>query len=137
MVAALAGIAGFLPIAFAHTAQWQLILAGILANVYISLGYSALPALVVGNSDAGETGIATSMNGIARSVGNSMAAAVVAVLLSRTTAAGAPQETGFTAIFLAGAGAAALAMWLIALSRPRPRHAGFGDRAQTSIPLRR
>jgi predicted MFS family arabinose efflux permease len=119
MVAALAGIAGFLFIAFAHTSPWQVITANILANAYISLGYGALPALVVGASQAGETGVATSMNAIARTVGSSTAAAIVAVALAHTTAAGTPAESSFTLIFCLGAATAALAMVLIALSRPR------------------
>ncbi|QZT65167.1 MFS transporter [Mycolicibacterium austroafricanum] len=119
MVAALAGIAGFLFIAFAHSAPWQVVTASILANAYISLGYGALPALVVGDSEPGETGVATSMNAIARTVGSSTAAAVVAVLIGRTTAAGAPSESSFTAIFLGGAVTAFLAMALIAVSHPR------------------
>ncbi|KWX56646.1 MFS transporter [Mycobacterium sp. NAZ190054] len=119
MVAALAGIGGFLFIAFAHTSPWQVIIANVLANAYISLGYGALPALVVGSSHAGETGVATSMNAIARTIGSSTAAAIVAVLLARTTAAGTPAESSFTLIFCAGALTAVLAMVLIALSRPR------------------
>ncbi|ABM14182.1 MULTISPECIES: MFS transporter [Mycolicibacterium] len=119
VVAALAGIAGFLFIAFAHSAPWQVVTASILANAYISLGYGALPALVVGDSEPGETGVATSMNAIARTVGSSTAAAVVAVLIGRTTAAGAPSESSFTAIFLGGAVTAFLAMALIAVSHPR------------------
>ncbi len=47
VVAAAAGITGFLFIALAHSAPWQVIAASILANAYISLGYGALPALVV------------------------------------------------------------------------------------------
>ncbi|MBB2993032.1 MFS family permease [Mycolicibacterium iranicum] len=121
VVAALVGIAGFLLIAFLHASPWQVIVANILANAYISLGYGALPALVVADSDAGETGVATSMNAIARTVGGSMAAAVVAVLLARTSESGVPLESSFTAIFLAGAGTAVLAMTLIAISRPRHR----------------
>ena len=66
VVAAAAGITGFLFIALAHSAPWQIIAASILANAYISLGYGALPALVVSEVDAGETGVATSMNAIAR-----------------------------------------------------------------------
>ncbi|HET7666788.1 MAG TPA: MFS transporter [Mycobacterium sp.] len=94
--------------------------ASILANAYISLGYGALPALVVAEVDAGETGVATSMNAIARTVGSSMAAAMVAVLLGRTIAGTRlPMESSFVAIFLAGAATAALALVLIALSRPR------------------
>ncbi len=46
-------------------AAWQVIVASILANGYIALGYGALPALVVSEVDAGETGVATSMNAIA------------------------------------------------------------------------
>jgi MFS family permease len=118
MTAAVAGIAGFLFIALAHHAPWQIIAASILANAYIALGYGALPALVVAEVDAGETGVATSMNAIARTVGSSLAAALVAVLLGRTTA-GVPMESSFVAIFVGGAATATLAMVLIALSRPR------------------
>ena len=122
VVAALAGIAGFLFIALAHDRAWQVIVAGILANAYISLGYGALPALVVSEVDAGETGVATSMNAIARTIGSSTAAALVAVLLSQTVAGtGVPAESGFLVIFLGGAVTAVLAMVLIALSRPRPQ----------------
>src|SRR6185437_12403034 len=118
VIAAVAGIVGFLFIALEHSAPWQIIAASILANAYISLGYGALPALVVAEVDAGETGVATSMNAIARTVGSSMAAALVAVLLGRTMA-GAPMESSFVAIFVSGAATAALAMVLIAFSRPR------------------
>jgi MFS family permease len=122
VTAAVAGIAGFLFIAFAHSQAWQVIVAGILANAYISLGYGALPALVVSEVDANETGVATSMNAIARTIGSSTAAALVAVLVSRLVAgAGVPMESSFVAIFIGGAATAALAMVLIALSRPGAR----------------
>lgn len=123
VVAALAGIAGFLFIALAHSQTWQIIVASILANAYISLGYGALPALVVSEVDADETGVATGMNAIARTIGSSIAAAVVAVLLTRTApGVGTPMESSFEAIFFGGAVTATLAMLLIAVSRPRRRH---------------
>ena len=122
VVAAAAGITGFLFIAFAHSAPWQVIAASILANVYISLGYGALPTLVVNEVAAGETGVATSMNAIARTIGSSTAAALVAVLLARTVGGtSVPMESSFVAIFIGGAATAALAMVLIALSRVRAR----------------
>lgn len=125
LVAAAAGITGFLFIAFAHSATWQVIAASILANAYISLGYGALPALVVNEVDAGETGVATSMNAIARTIGSSTAAALVAVLLGRTAAGtSVPMESSFVAIFVGGAVTAGLAMVLIGLSRT---HAGRVD----------
>jgi MFS family permease len=122
VVAALAGIAGFLFIAFAHSAPWQVIAASILANAYISLGYGALPALIVSEVEAGETGVATSMNAIARTIGSSTAAALVAVLLGRAaTASSVPTQSSFVAIFIGGAATAALVIVLITVSRPRPR----------------
>jgi MFS family permease len=118
VAAAVAGIAGFVMLAGVHARPWQVIVAGMLANAYISLGYGALPALIVGDVEPAETGVATSMNAIARTVGSSTAAAVVAVLLShRDLATGVPAESGFIVTFCAGAATAALALMLIALSR--------------------
>jgi MFS family permease len=117
---ALTGIVGFLWLALAHSLPWQVIAAGILVNAYISLGYGALPALVVSEVDGDETGVATGVNAIARTVGSSIAAAAVAVLLGRSAGAtGLPSEHAFVVIFLAGAVTAGLAMVLIALSRSR------------------
>jgi MFS family permease len=118
VVAAAAGITGFLFIAFVHSAPWQVIVASILANAYISLGYGALPALVVSEVTAAETGVATGMNAIARTIGSSIAAALVAVLLGRTAGGtSVPMESSFVAIFGGGAVTGAAAMVLIALSR--------------------
>ena len=118
VVATVAGIAGFLFIALAHSQPWQVIVAGILANAYISLGYGALPALVVGEAEAGETAVATSINAIARTVGSSTAAAVVAVLLGPIRD---PAGEQLRRDLPRGAATAALAMVLIALSRPQRR----------------
>lgn len=120
---AVSGIVGFLFIAVAHSQPWQVIVAGIFANGYISLAYGALPALVVSEVDAGETGVATSMNAIARTVGSSIAAALVAVLLGQSAVGDTamPLESMFVAIFVAGAVTAGLALVLIAISRPQQR----------------
>jgi MFS family permease len=104
-----------------HSTRWQVIAAGVLANAYISLAYGALPALVVREVDAGETGVATSMNAIARTIGSSVAAAIVAVLLSRSHN-GYTAESSFIAIFALGAVTALAALALITASRPRLRH---------------
>lgn len=117
---ALTGIVGFVWLALVHSLPWQVIAAGILVNAYISLGYGALPALVVSEVDGDETGVATGVNAIARTVGSSIAAAAVAVLLGQSASAtGLPPEHAFVVIFLAGAVTAGLAMVLIALSRSR------------------
>ncbi|MGH3641773.1 MAG: MFS transporter [Mycobacterium sp.] len=125
---AMAGIVGFLWLALAHSQPWQVIVAGIWTNAYISLAYGALPALVVSEVDGGETGVATGVNAIARTVGSAIAAAAVAVVLARTVAGtGLPPEHGFVMIFIAGAVTAGLAMVLIALSRGGRRKADSID----------
>lgn len=121
---AMTGIVGFLWLALAHSQPWQVIVAGIWTNAYISLAYGALPALVVSEVESGETGVATGVNAIARTVGSSIAAAAVAVLLGRTVAGtGLPSEHAFVTIFIAGAVTAGLAMVLIAVSRGGRREA--------------
>jgi MFS family permease len=114
------GIVGFSLLALAHSEPWQVIAAGVLVNVYISLAYGALPSLVVREVDIGETGVATSMNAIARTVGASISAAVVAVLLGRN-GRGHPPESSYTIIFGLGALTGLVALLLIAASRPRLR----------------
>ncbi|KDF02390.1 major facilitator transporter [Mycolicibacterium aromaticivorans JS19b1 = JCM 16368] len=126
MVGAGAGVLGFVLLAVLHHQPWQVILAGVLANAYISLAYGALPALVVREVDAGETGVATSMNAIARTVGSSIAAAIVAVLLGRSDHGHTP-ESSFTVIFALGAITAAAAMLLIAITRPKLRDTSTED----------
>ena len=131
---AVTGIVGFLWLALAHSQPWQVIVAGIWINAYISLAYGALPALVVSEVDNDETGVATGVNAIARTVGSSIAAALVAVLLGRSAAAtGLPTEHAFVVIFLAGAVTAGLAMVLIAcLAQPT----GHADSAEATVDSR-
>ena len=114
------GMAGFAMLAIAHSEPWQVIAAGVLVNVYISLAYGALPSLVVREVEPGETGVATSMNAIARTIGASTAAAIVAVLLSRA-GNGHPPESSSTIIFALGAFTGLIALVLIAASKPRLR----------------
>ena len=126
IVGAVLGVLGFAMLAIAHSTAWQVIIASLLVNAYISLAYGALPALVVSEVEVEETGVATSINAIARTVGASVAAALVAVLLSRNPQ-GFPPESSYTAVFVLGAVAAIIGMLLIAASNPRLRAASAGD----------
>ena len=119
------GVVGFTVLALAllpaePARAWQVIVGAVLVNAYISLAYGAIPALVVAEVDPDETAVATSMNAIARSIGSSVSAALVAVLLSRGHSA-YPPESSFTVIFALGAVTGTIAMALIARSRPRLR----------------
>jgi MFS family permease len=114
------GLVGFSLLAVAHASAWQVIAASLLVNAYISLAYGALPALVIQEVDVGETGVATSINAISRTVGAAVAAAIVAVLLSRNLH-GYPPESSYTATFALGALTGLIGLILIAASRPRLR----------------
>jgi len=115
-VGAAAGFTGFTILIGWHSAPWQVIIAGLLTNAYISLAYGALPVLIVQDVNADETGIATSLNAIVRMVGAAVAAAIVGVLLTPGVD-GHPSETGFINIFALGAATALGAILLIARKR--------------------
>jgi len=115
-VGAAAGFTGFTMLIGWHSAPWQIIVAGLLTNAYISLAYGALPVLIIGDVAADETGIATSLNAIVRMVGAALAAALVGVLLTPGVD-GHPSEGGFTAVFALGAATALGTILLIARKR--------------------
>lgn len=123
-----AGVVGFVMLAGWHTERWQVIVAGLLTNAYISLAYGALPAMIVGEVGPGETGVANSLNGIFRKVGGAAAAAMVAALLT-PAGGGSPSEGGFLAVFVAGALTAAGLLVLVWLGRVK-----VADRA-SRVPL--
>lgn len=101
---AFVGMAGFTSLAIWHTHPWQVVLASMLTNAYINLGYGALPVMVLRNGVAEhETGIATSLNTIFRKVGSAIAAAVLAGVEKPAAATGLIPEAAFTAIFVLGA----------------------------------
>jgi MFS family permease len=110
-----AGAVGFSALMLWHTHPWQIILAGLLTNAYISLAYGALPVLVLQHVAEDETGIATSLNAIFRKVGSAIAAAMFAGV-ETPGADGHIPEGAFIAIFALGA-VTALAALLLALRR--------------------
>lgn len=108
---AAAGAFGFSMLVVWHSSAWQVVLAALLTNAYISLAYGALPVLILQDVKEHETGIATSLNAIARKVGSGIAAAIVGALLS--VSGGPVPETAFATIFGLGAAAAVGTILLI------------------------
>lgn len=107
----LSGVLGFAMLTFWHSQAWQVVLAGVLTNVYLSLAYGALPAMIIGDVEPGETGVATSLNGTFSKMAGSTAAAMVGAVLAPLNG-GHPVETGFTVVFVAGIVTAGLVMVL-------------------------
>ncbi|QIX28760.1 MFS transporter [Nocardioides sp. JQ2195] len=93
----------------------------IIASSGVGLAYGAMPALIMGSVPVSETASANSFNTLTRSVGTSIAAAVVGVVLAQMTMdlgpVQVPTENGFRTGLLLGAGVALLAS-LIAMAIP-------------------
>ena len=103
-------------------APWQLMVASLVASAGVGIGYAAMPTLILDNVPLHEAGSGVGVNALMRSVGTTVAGAVMAAILtSRTTSLGGvvlPSRTAFELCFLVGA-AAALAGALVALLVPR------------------
>ncbi len=114
------GAVGYTLLALPQLARWEVIGAAILTSIYISLAYGSLPSLIIREVEPGETGVATSMNAIARTIGAALAAALIAVLLTRSGHSSDPRLS-YTIMFTLGAVTACAAIFLILLSRTRLR----------------
>ncbi|WP_433058670.1 MFS transporter [Dactylosporangium sp. CS-033363] len=128
VIAAVLAGAGFAMLALLHTATWQVIVGALAVNSAVTFGYAALPALLIANVEPAETGIANSVNSIARSVGMSLGTAFVVTMVTRNPIPGPvplPREAQFVTIFAVGAALAVLAAVVVAWALPRPRPATF------------
>jgi MFS family permease len=104
-------------------APWQLMVASLVASAGVGIGYAAMPTLILDNVPVHEAGSGVGVNALMRSVGTTVAGAVMAAILtSRTVTLGSgvaiPDESALRLCFLVGA-AAALAGALVALLVPR------------------
>ncbi|WP_073260144.1 MFS transporter [Cryptosporangium aurantiacum] len=111
-------VAAFALPAVAHGEAWQVLLSGVLTGAGIGLAFSAMSNAIIEAVPAGQTGEATSVNAIARTIGSSIGTAVVAaVITSNTTPQGLPTDDAFTYGFWVCAGVAVLAI-VAALALP-------------------
>ena len=120
MVACAIGVCGFAFVGFAHDRPWQVIVAVAVLNVFVSVAYGALPAMLVEHVSLHDTGVANGINAIARTFGSSLASALVGMLLATITIAGTaiPSERAFVAAFVIGGVTALAAGFVAGASRP-------------------
>jgi EmrB/QacA subfamily drug resistance transporter len=103
-----------------HAHEWQLYVGSALLGLGLGLGLSAMANLVVHAVPQSQTGIATAINMIARSVGGAVGAQAAAAILTASAVTGhLPTESGYSDAFLVSA-AAALVAWAAAIVIPRP-----------------
>ncbi len=113
LIGSVLGLIGFAGMVVFHTEAWEFIIFATLTQVTVAIGFAALPALLVQAVEPADTGVANSVNSIARSVGSAVASALVVTLLSSNLDAVTtlPTETAYNLIL--GLGAAAFAINIV------------------------
>ncbi|WP_336206351.1 MFS transporter [Nonomuraea sp. LPB2021202275-12-8] len=125
---------------------WGLMIASCVGNIGVGLAYGAMPALIMGAVPRTETASANSFNTLMRSIGTSVSAAVVGVVLAQMTVTMGghplPSEAGFRTVLLIGCGVALVAA-LVTLTIPRqqgdaePAHHVPAEAARPAAPVSR
>jgi MFS family permease len=91
------GVGTFALLTFAHTAQWQILLAMVVEGIGFGLAFSSMSALVVMAVPPEQTGVASGMNANIRTIGGSIGAAVMSSIVTSGVRAGSiPHESGYT-----------------------------------------
>jgi MFS family permease len=122
-------LAVYLSLTVAHRHAWQLILATTALGLGLGFGLGALANLIVVAVGPRQTGVATAMNTVTRTLGGAFGAAIVAECLAR----GGSLDGDFALAFAACAGALALGIGAV-LAIPGK---GPGVNLRTFHPLRR
>jgi EmrB/QacA subfamily drug resistance transporter len=111
--------AAFALLAAAHDQSWQIYLASTVLGVGMGFAFAAMANLIVRAVPQTQTGEATGMNTIMRTVGGAMGGQIAATIVTGHLAAtGLPSETGYTTAFMMSAIVAAIG-FLAALAVPR------------------
>lgn len=112
---------GYLVALFLMDAPWQLLIASCVAAAGVGIGYAAMPQLILDAVPPREAGSAVGVNSLMRSMGSTLAAAVMATILTSRTQVvdglALPTEGAFRICFVVGA-AAALIGAAVALTVP-------------------
>ena len=115
-------VAAFTVPALAHDHIWQVLAAGLLTGAGIGLAFAGMANAIIESVPASQTGEATGVNAISRTIGSSIGTAVVAaVITSNSTPEGLPTDSAFTYGFWVCAGVAVLAV-LASLALPSAQH---------------
>jgi MFS family permease len=122
MAGTLLSAAAFALLALAHSDKWEVLLGTALMGAGIGLAFAAMANLIVEAVRPTETGVASGMNTIMRTIGGALGGQMAATIVSGQVDAstGLPAESGYTAAFAVSAGGLLLA-FLATLAIPRPR----------------
>jgi MFS family permease len=119
LLGSILGVAAYVIPAISHAGNWLLLLSSALSGISIGLAQAAMTNATIESVPPSQTGIATSLNAIVRTIGGSLGSAVLAeILTSHAGPHGIPAEDAFTTGFWICAAVAA-GGFLAALALPR------------------
>jgi EmrB/QacA subfamily drug resistance transporter len=96
-------------LAFARSERWEVYVASLVLGAGIGLAFAAMVNLIIENVGPAQTGVATGMNTVTRTVGGAFGGSATASILAGTVGAGGyPSAHGYTAAFVWCAGALVL-----------------------------
>jgi EmrB/QacA subfamily drug resistance transporter len=104
---------GFVQLAVLHSEHWHIYVNSVATGAGIGLAFAAMATLIVDAVDQSQTGVATGMNTIMRSIGGALGAQIAASIIGASA-----DESHFVAAFLVSAAGLALA-FVAALVIPR------------------
>jgi EmrB/QacA subfamily drug resistance transporter len=97
VIGLLVGIIAYALLTFAHSAQWQILLAMVILGVGFGLSFASMSTLVVVAVPPEQTGVASGMNANVRTIGGSIGAAVMSSIVTSGVRAGSyPRGSGYT-----------------------------------------
>ena len=97
---AILSAAGFGLLTAAHSRPWHIYVAMALLGAGIGLAFAAMGNLIVGAVPAGQTGVATGMNTVMRTVGGAAGSQIAATMIAgHLLAGGLPAEHGYVLAF--------------------------------------
>jgi MFS family permease len=96
--------ASFALLALAHSHPYDLLIAAALLGVGVGLAFAALGNLIVQAVSPEQTGVASGMNTVMRTLGGALGGQLSATFIAANTANGLPTVTGFTDTFLMATG---------------------------------
>ncbi|HEX8854225.1 MAG TPA: MFS transporter [Thermoleophilaceae bacterium] len=112
----------YLFLAVAHDQRWEIYAATTLLGFGIGFAFAAMANLIVEAVPQDQTGVATGMNTIARTIGGALGAQLSATILAADhLASGYPAESGYTGAFAMSAVGVAAAFF-VGLAIPARRH---------------
>lgn len=114
--------AAFALLAFAHSHPYDLLIAAALLGVGIGLAFAALGNLIVQAVPSHQTGVASGMNTVMRTLGGALGGQLSASFIAAHTIHGLPAVTGFTETFVMATGFLVVSM-LAALLVPKTQAA--------------